>query len=136
MTESPFKRLQAYVGRPYVRGTYTCAHLAADVQLDLFKRQVAIPAVHPLGSAGQRREIHALRGELARKVAVPHTGCGALFYECTSGGELWHIGTAGLDRFGDVWVLHNSEKLGSAHFHRLHDLQRWGLILEGWYEWK
>lgn len=130
-----FKRLQGYVGRPYRAGIYDCAHLAADVQREVFGRTVALPAVHPKGSAGQRREINGLRDEIALKVDARFDGCAALLYAPGVFAPIWHIGTVA-DFRGEAWVLHNSAKLGSACLHRLKDLQRWGMSLEGWYAWK
>lgn len=131
MHDDVFQRLQAYVGREYCPQTYDCAHLAADVQADLFGRHVGLPGVHPGGHAGQRRLILSMRDELAARIAVPFPGCAVMLAE----GDLLHIGTVAL-RFGEPWVLHNSAKLGSAQFQSLADLQRFGMRLEGYYAWK
>lgn len=133
---STWRALQSYVGRPYVLGQFDCMDLAALVQREVFGREVALPAhrSRPAGAAGQRREIASLRDELAMPVAVPFTGCAALLREPQGTGELWHIGTVALHQ-GETWVLHNSHRLGSAHLHRLSDLQRWGMHLDGFYAW-
>lgn len=135
MTDDVFKRLQDYVGREYRAGLYDCAHLAADVQRELFGRQIALPGHHPMGNAGQRRVINELRDDLAIKVPVRFDGCAALLFEPGAFAPTWHIGTVA-DHRGEPWILHNSEKLGGAHIHRLRDLQRWGMTLEGWYAWR
>ena len=135
MTDDVVKRLQDYVGREYRAGLYDCAHLVADVQADLFARHVAMPDLHPSGTAGQRRLINAMSSELALQIDVPFPGCAALLVEQTAAGELLHIGTVAM-RDGEVWVLHNSAKLGSAHLHRLADLNRWGMRLSGYFAWK
>lgn len=131
MTVDVFKRLQEYVGREYRVGTYDCAHLAADVQADLFGRRVALPGVHPGGVAGQRATINAMRDELAVQISVPVPGCAVLLSE----GEMLHIGTVAL-RHGEVLVLHNSAKMGSAQFDTLEDLQRFGMKFEGFFAWR
>lgn len=131
-----FKRLQEYVGREYRVSVYDCAHLAADVQADLFGRHVALPGVHPGGAAGQRRAIEGLRDELAMEIAVPFPGCAVMLTSRDdSGSELLHIGTVAL-RLGEIWVLHNSAHLGAAQFQRLADLQRLGMRFEAYYAWK
>lgn len=137
MTDNVFQALQRYVGTPYELGVFDCADLVAQVQREVFGREIALPAHRhrPLGAAAQRREIASLRDELAFAVAVPFDGCGALLFEPGPFAPLWHIGTA-VQHAGETWILHNSEKLGSAHLHRLTDLQRWGMRLEGWYAWK
>lgn len=129
--------LQSYVGTPYQLGVFDCADLARLVLIDVFGRTIALAhdRHRPMGAAAQRREIAALRDEIAVQVAVPFTGCGALLWEPTPDGTYWHIGVVAL-RAGETWVLHNSHKLGGAHLHRLTDLQRWGLRLEGFYAWK
>lgn len=131
MTVDVFKRLQEYVGREYRVGTYDCAHLAADVQAELFGRDVALPGVHPGGVAGQRAAINAMRDELAVQIQVPIPGCAVLLSE----GSVLHIGTVAL-RHDQVLVLHNSAKMGSAQFDPLEDLLRFGMKFEGYYAWK
>jgi hypothetical protein len=131
-----FKRLQDYVGREYRAGVYDCAHLVADVQADLFGRSISLPSVHPMGSAGQRRVINAMRDELALEIAVPFPGCAALLSgRSNDGHEVLHIGTVAL-RHGEPWILHNSAHFGSAQLKRLSDLNSMGLSLKGWYAWK
>lgn len=136
MADDVFKRLQEYVGREYRAGVYDCAHLAADVQADLFGRRVEMPGTHPMGTAGQRRLICAMRDELALEIAVPFPGCAALLSsQSDDGHEVLHIGTVAL-RLGEPWILHNSAHFGSAQLRRLSDLNRMGLSLKGWFAWK
>lgn len=129
--------LQSYVGTPYQPGIFDCADLARLVMQDVFGRSIALPLhrQRPLGVAGQRRAIASLRDEIAIRVDVPFTGCGVLLCETAPPSALWHIGVVAL-RGGETWVLHNSHKLGSAHLHRLSDLHRWGMHLDGYYAWK
>jgi hypothetical protein len=133
-----FERMQRYVGMPYVPGEFDCADLAQLVQFEVFNRRIALPAERrrPLGTAGQRGMILQMREALAVPVAVPFTGCGALFCELNDkGGDEFHIGTVCLHG-GQTWVLHNSFPLGGVHLHDMAQLQRWGMKLEGWYAWK
>lgn len=141
LTHNPFTLAQRYVGTPYVPGEFDCADLAAQVQREVFGRAVALPVhrARPAGARGQAREILGLRDALAEPIDLPADGAGALLWE-PDGEEgqdlrLWHIGTVFLHA-GEVWVLHNSAKLGSAALHRLSDLKRWGLRLEGYYAWR
>ena len=135
MTDDVFKRLQEYVGREY-RVDYNCAHLAADVQADLFGRVVSLPGVMPGGSAGQRRMVNEMRDELAMEIAVPFPGCAVILSSRTDDGhEVLHIGTVAL-RQGEPYVLHNSAHFGSARFERLDSLKRHGMKFCGWFAWK
>lgn len=136
-----FEQAQRYVGTPYVPGEFDCADLAVRVQRELFGREVALP-VHrdrPAGTRGQAREIMRLRDTLADRVNIPADGCGVLLWEPTGEAghdlRLWHIGTVFLHA-GETWVLHNSERIGSAALHRLFDLQRWGMRVDGFYAWR
>lgn len=130
-------RAQAYVGVPYLDGEFDCADLAAKVQWEMFGRLIRLPTHRrrPVGAMGQAREIRAFREDLADRIDAAVTGCGVLMYEPGDRGQIWHIGTAFVD-VDVVWVLHNSHKLGSAHLHRLTDLIRFGLRLEGFYAWR
>jgi hypothetical protein len=133
-----YDRLQRYVGMPYVPDEFDCADLAKLVQAEVFGRSIALPDERrrPLGTAGQRGMILSMRDQLAAPVAVPFTGCGALFTEENAkGGQEYHIGTVCLYG-GQTWILHNSYPLGGVHFHDLAQLQRWGMRLEGFYAWK
>lgn len=130
-----FKRLQEYVGREY-RVDYNCAHLAADVQADLFGRAVALPGAMPGGSAGQRRMVNEMRDELAMEIAVPFPGCAVILSSRSGdGNELLHVGTVAL-RHGEPYVLHNSAHFGGARFETLDALKRHGMTFKGWYAWK
>ncbi len=126
---------QAYVGREYIAGQYDCAHLAIDVQRELFGRHISLAAPHRLGRAGQVAQIRALRDELAIRIDKPQHGCGVLVTTALERGPQWHIGTV-LIHHGDPWVLHNSAHLGSAALHRLADFARRGQAIEGFYRWK
>ena len=130
-------KAEQYVGVPYVEGVFDCADLAAMVQWELFGLMVALP-VHrkrPADAMGQAREIHALQAEVADRIELPVTGCGALMYEPTDNGQRWHIGTVFVAG-GEVWLLHNSFTMACACLQRLADLQRFGARLEGYYAWR
>ena len=130
--EQHWPAAQAYVGREYVPGQYDCAHLAADVQAQVFGRAVHLPAVHRCGRAGQGAQIRALRDELATPIAQAQHGCAVLLRSACGA---WHIGTVFVQ--GSVtWVLHNSARMGSAALTRLADFGRLGLAVEGCYAWK
>ncbi|MES1977314.1 MAG: hypothetical protein V4451_04715 [Pseudomonadota bacterium] len=127
-------KAQAYVGTPYLPGEFDCADLAAKVQWELFGKVVPLPPnrKRPAGALGQAREVKALQGQLADPIDAPETGCAVLLQEPTDHGLMWHIGTVFMDR-RQVWVLHNSMRLGGACLHRMEDLLRWGMRLESYY---
>lgn len=132
------RRAQAYVGLPYLDGEFDCADLAVKVQWELWGRLVTLPLHRrrPQGARGQAAQIRALRDELADRIETPVTGCGVLLLTADDeGAELWHIGTV-FESAGETWVLHNSHVLGSAHLHRLADMRRRGMRVEGFYQWR
>ena len=129
---------QSYVGREYVPGHYDCAHLAIDVQREVFGRQIALPACmaeHRLGRAGQAAQIRAASAELATRVQEPVHGGAVLITTPVDTGLQWHIGTVFV-RDAEVWVLHNSHTMGSACLSRLRDFAWRGQRIEGFYAWK
>jgi len=126
---------QGYVGREYVPGQYDCAHLAIDVQREVFGRHISLPAPHRLGRAGQVAQIRALRDELAVRIGNAVHGCGVLITTPLDAGPQWHIGTVLIHR-GETWVLHNSAHIGSAALNRIADFARRGQRIEGFYRWK
>lgn len=136
-----FEQAQRYVGTPYVAREFDCLDLAVLVQRELFGLEVMIPShqARPGGSRGQGREILRYRDMKAERTELPVDGCGVLLWEPEGEAgqdlRLWHIGTAFLHG-GEVWVLHNSAHLGSAALHRLVDLRRFGMRLDGFYIWR
>lgn len=126
---------QGYVGREYVPGQYDCAHLAIDVQREVFGRHISLPAPHRLGRAGQVAQIRALRDELAVRIGTAVHGCGVLITTPLDAGPQWHIGTVLIHR-GETWVLHNSAHIGSAALNLIADFARRGQRIEGFYRWK
>ena len=130
--DEQWQAAQGYVGRAYVPGVYDCAHLAADVQREVFGRAIHLPTRHAKGRAGQAAQINAHR-TLAEHVQAPVHGGAVLFTSCGDGGELWHIGTVFVR--AEPWVLHNSAVMGSACLQRLKDFPARGQRIEGFYKW-
>ncbi|MFN4360516.1 MAG: hypothetical protein ACK4F4_07310 [Hylemonella sp.] len=137
---TPFVQAQSYVGMPYRTGEFDCGDLARLVMQQVFGRQIALPAqrTRPGGARGQAREILRLRDSVAKQVDLAFDGCAVLLWEPdedADGHQVWHLGTAFVHA-GEVWVLHNSARLQGAALHRLADLRRWGMRLDGFYAWK
>ncbi len=134
-SDQQWQSAQAMVGREYVSGIYDCAHLAVDVQRELFDRTVVLPTEHRQGRAGQAAQIGAHRNALATRVAEPvHGGPVLITGMDESGQTVWHIGTVLLRR-GEVWILHNSRALGGVAMNRLRDFSMRGMHVEGFYTW-
>lgn len=127
---------ERYVGTPYVEGVFDCADLTAQVQLEVFGRQIGLPVhrARPAGAMGQRREIAKWQGELATPIDTPVTGCAVLMFEPGPTAPIWHVGTVFLQG-DDVWVLHNSFTMGGTLLQRLPDMRRQGMRVDGFYAW-
>jgi hypothetical protein len=121
-----------FVGIPYDTDTYDCADLVAQVQRELFGRDVQMPARRPRGAAGQ-----AAIGGLSAAYAVPTT--------TPVNGDLVLMFDKGQSRPGHVgvffhlaheaWVLHTTSALGSSWLHRVRELPDYGARIEGYYTW-
>ena len=138
---NPLHEAQRFVGMPYEAGVFDCVDLAVLVQWEVFGCRVTLPGrrTRPRGAMGQAREISRYQATLAEPIDGPRTGAGVLLVEPHEPAPLWHVGTVfvqGAAEGGEVWVLHNSEKLGGAALQRLEDLRRFGMRVEGFYQWK
>lgn len=117
----------AYLGLPYAEAD--CAALATRVRLEVFgvplpAAQAEIRAASPLGRARQVQQ--ALDGH---RVEQPEEGDLVLMH-CR--GRPSHVGV--LARIGGIdHVLHAMKNHGSTCLHRLRDLRRIGLDVEGYY---
>lgn len=130
------RQAEALVGLPYIDGEFDCGHLMVRAARELFGREVVLPlnGPHPLQPRDQVAAIAACRRELAHRVCEVQPGDLALMLEPTDdGGQQWHLGTV-VDVQPEVWLLHTRAG-GASCLHRLADVQRWGLVLEGFYRW-
>lgn len=130
---------ERYVGKPYIEGVFDCADLAAQVQWELFGVVIELPTqrARPHSPRAQARAIAAFAPKVVQQIAAPAHGCGVLMWESAAiesgANRQWHIGTAFLQN-GEVWVLHSTVQAGAV-LHRLPDLGRFGLHVEGFYQW-
>ncbi|MDP3613731.1 MAG: hypothetical protein Q8R98_17975, partial [Rubrivivax sp.] len=137
------RQAERYVGLPYQPARFTCAHLAVQVQKELFNREVGadLPRRHPVSPNAQHQLIETARAELAELVAEPETGDAVLFKHAvhvqgTGLVDLWHVGTLFLDGLGQAWVLHTHAGAGSVVLELLASCKARGLRLDGFYRWK
>jgi hypothetical protein len=123
------------VGMAYEAGAFDCSDLVALVLRELFGQALALPphAERPGGRAGRRALIRGMQEQLAKPLDAPELGAVALMQQSVDGGgTVWHLGVI----FGDAnewWVLHNAQTLGGVWLHRMKELGRLGLQMEGVY---
>lgn len=121
----------AYLGRPYVPGTADCAQLAVDVAREVFGRTVTLPQ-HCLTPRAWTAQIDALQADYADPIAAPEEGQPVLM---KARGWLSHVGVY-TEIEGVGHVLHAMKNAGQVVRHRLRDLPRINLTVEGFYRWK
>jgi hypothetical protein len=121
-----------YVGETYVVGTNDCAAFAVRVQQQMFGRDIHLPTARGLGARDWSKQIDALAEDYGIRTDTPVDG-DAVLMRCR--GHLSHIGIYCL--IGNVpHVLHAMKNAGQVCLHRLRDLDKQGLWLEGCYRWK
>lgn len=125
----------AYIGRPYMAGSADCAHLAAEVRREVFHDAsvATIERIERAASAlGRVHQVEELAARHGRRTAAPADGDAVLML-CR--GRPSHVGIYCLIGT-DAYVLHAMANAGEAVRHRLRDLPRVGLAVEGFYQWK
>lgn len=121
-----------YIGRPYVAHRDDCAALAADVQREVFGREVTLPAERPADLRDAATMIAAVEHDHGTPIPEPVEGCVVLMRKGQHA-RPWHVGVY-FEQGGDAWVLHALERRGTIAT-RIRQLPALGLHVEGYYEW-
>ncbi len=125
---------ESYIGRPYVLGESDCARLVCDVRREVFAQPVPEEA-EPERAASLYGRFEQMRDgveEYGLPTETPQDGDVVLML-CR--GRPSHVGV--YCRVNDEpCVLHAMKNAGMVVLHRLRDLPRVNLQLEGFYQWK
>ena len=132
---------EAWIGRPYIEGTFDCAHLVVEVMATRFGRHITLPA-HGATLRGRDAQIAALKATLARPLEpheAPREGDAVLM---RASGRLrvlgHHIGVWCLvghePRVRDPHVLHCMAGIGTC-LHPIRGLASHGLEMTGIHRW-
>lgn len=121
-----------YVGQRYVPIENDCAALAVRVQREVFGRAIALPSERGAGSLGLSRQIDHLRDDYAIPTERPAEG-DAVLMKCN--GRLSHVGVY-CRIHGVEYVLHAMKNAGQVVLHRIRELDRVNLIVQGYYRWR
>lgn len=123
-----------YIGREYIEGVYDCAALLEDVQQNVFHRNVEFPKERKSHVILSAKTIDEHKDTYLEPVSAEEAKDGDVVL-MVSRGRLSHIGVlAVID--GMRYVLHNLKSSGNVALHRIRDLDKYALILEGFYRAK
>ena len=125
---------EKYIGQPYAAHTADCARLLSRVRSEQFKLPVPTDieverAASRLGRIGQMQD---LVSEYGQRTETPHEGDAVLML---NRGRPSHIGVYTIVN-NEPCVLHAMENAGMVVLHRIRELNRVFLTVEGYYSWK
>lgn len=120
-----------FVGKPYKEGVYDCAHLLVDVQQNVFHRNVDIPVERDETIYALSRQIDQHKPHYAVPISEEEAQEGDVVLMLCRG-RLNHIGVLAVIR-GIKYVLHNVKSTGNVTLHKIKDLHRYALEVEGYY---
>lgn len=118
-----------YVGKPYAEAD--CAELAMLVRENQFDHAVSLPTEREPSPFALSSLISRNQQDYAERVEQPHEGDAVMM---RSRGRLNHIGIY-CELGGQGYVLHALKNAGQACLHRLDDIERHNLQIEGFYRW-
>ena len=106
-----------------------CAELVKLVLFVEFGKVAKIPTNRAEGLRGKSKQIDDIKDDVARQVELPCEG-DVVLMRCR--GALGHVGVYCWVNDGS-WVLHALKNAGQVCIHRLHELHKYGLEVEGFY---
>lgn len=121
-----------YLGMTHRPGEFDCAHFVEQVLIEQFNIRLTLPQ-HARGRRALDAQICALRDQVAEPTAMPKEGDCVLMRVPGRRAAGNHIGIYAAPG-GRQSVLHLIQHAGSC-LHRLIDLSRVNLEVEGFYRW-
>ena len=125
---------EKYIGIPYIRGVADCARLVCDVREREFDGYVPNEtdverANSRLGRSAQIQDGVEIYGERTDK---PEEGDVVLVNVL---GRASHVGVFCIVN-GENSILHAMENAGMVVLHKIRDLEKYRMSVEGYYKWK
>ena len=121
-----------YIGQPYINALQDCAAFIVRVQKEIFNRAIALPTTRVPGIRNEARQIQNHKDDYADPTDTPVDGDAVLML---GRGRMNHIGVYCLIN-NEPWVLHAMRNAGQVVLHRIRELERQGLQVEGFYRWR
>ena len=122
----------------YKDGEFDCADLVRLVRSEIFRHEIKLPKSREyVGKRGEAKldamaaQIRHVKADYAMLTHMPREGDGVLLI---SRGKPGHIGVYCVIN-GEPWVLHNASNAKRPVLHRIRELDRQGLAVEGYYRW-
>ncbi len=118
-----------YIGKPYQEAD--CAALAALVLKNEFNHDINLPRERPAGVFALSAQINHNQADFASPTDRPKEGDAVLML---ARGRVNHVGI--YCQIGAVaYVLHSLKNAGQCCLHKLTELNRYHLSVEGFYTW-
>lgn len=123
-----------YIGREYIIDEYDCVHLLVDVQQNVFGHDLEIPVERENHLKNKSAQIAAHLDHYTHPIEEDEIEEGDMvLMKCK--GVLNHTGIVAFHK-GVPYVVHNLRNIRSVAMHKIRDLQRYNLIVDGYYRFK
>lgn len=119
-----------YIGKPYSKD-YDCAHLLIDVQNNVFNRDLYVPVERARHIVEMSDQIADNKANYITQITEDESTDGdVVLMVCL--GRLNHIGVLCVIK-GIRYVLHNVKSTGNVTLHKIRELDKYSLVVEGYY---
>lgn len=125
---------EQYIGQPYVVGSADCARLVSRVRRDIFNQPVPedVEINRACSMLGRVKQMNEAVNSFGVKTDNPQEGDVVLMM---AHGRPSHVGVFCIIN-GEKYVLHAMESAKMVVLHKIRDLPRLFLGIEGYYKWK
>jgi hypothetical protein len=123
-----------FIGLPYQDGVFDCTHLIGKVQEEVFGKVIPLPTERQPTAFGLSAQVDHHKETYFTRITEDEAVDGDVVI-MRSKKRLNHIGVYFRDK-KTSYVLHNLKNVGSVCTHRIRDLPRINLEVEGFYRFK